>query len=74
MENFEVLDILLVEDNPDHIELITSELAESRWIKGVQVAKDGEETLILLHQLSKSCREKELTSSSLILFDKYTED
>ena len=42
-KNFEVLDILLVEDNRDHIELITSELAESRWIKGIRVTKDGEE-------------------------------
>ena len=69
MKNFEVLDILLVEDNPDHIELITSELAESRWIKGVQVTKDGEETLTFFHQLSRARREKKVTGPSLILLD-----
>lgn len=69
MENNEVLDILLVEDNPDHIELITMELSESRRIKGVKVTKDGEETLILLHQLSQARQEKKLTGPSLILLD-----
>ena len=69
MKNFEVLDILLVEDNPDHIELIISELAESRWIKGVQVTKDGEETLSLFHQLSKARRGKKVPCPSLILLD-----
>ena len=69
MVNIKVLNILLVEDNPDHIELITSELAESQWIKGIQVTKDGQETLSFLRQLAKSCRKKEVTCPSLILLD-----
>jgi len=69
MKNLKVLYVLLVEDNPDHIELITSELSGSRWIKGVSVTKDGEETLALLGQLSKASREKKMTCPSLILLD-----
>ena len=69
MENFETLDILLVEDNPDHIELITSELTESQWIKGVRVARDGKETLTFLSQFSKAAIEKRATCPSLILLD-----
>jgi len=69
MENLKVLNILLVEDNPDHIELITSELEESRWIKGIRVTKDGQETLTFLHQLTKTRHKKKVTCPSLILLD-----
>ena len=44
------LDILLVEDNPDHLELILKVLREHPVAHGVYVATDGEEALDFLYQ------------------------
>jgi len=46
----EPIKILLVEDNPGDVRLITEALLESKVIAAITVAKDGIEALDMLHQ------------------------
>ena len=51
--NGEPLVILLVEDNPDHTELIKRTLAENRIINKIHHVSDGEEALDYLFRRGK---------------------
>ena len=44
------IDVLLVEDNPDHVELILKALRDNNVLNEVHVATDGEEALDFLYQ------------------------
>ena len=44
------IDVLLVEDNPDHVELILKALRDNNVLNEVHVATDGEEALEFLYQ------------------------
>ena len=44
------VDILLVEDDPDHVELILKVLGEDQALDAVHVARDGEEALDFLYR------------------------
>jgi len=46
--NFEALDILLVEDNPDDLELALYALKKNNLANSIYVARDGEEALDFL--------------------------
>jgi CheY-like chemotaxis protein len=50
VENLHSVGILLVEDNPDHAELILKALQEHHALKEVHVATKGEEALDFLYQ------------------------
>jgi len=47
------VDILLVEDNPDHVELILRALRENNLLNQVHVVTNGEEALDFLYQRGK---------------------
>ena len=47
------VDILLVEDNPDHVELILRTLRENNVVNQVHVVTNGEEALDFLYQRGK---------------------
>jgi len=47
------LDILLVEDNPDHVELILKTLEENNVLNEVYVVTSGEDALDFLYQRGK---------------------
>jgi CheY-like chemotaxis protein len=47
------VDILLVEDNPDHVELILKTLEENNVLNEVYVVTNGEEALDFLYQRGK---------------------
>ena len=44
------VDILLIEDNPDHVELILKALGENNVLNEVQVVASGEEAIDFLYQ------------------------
>jgi len=48
METYKPVQILLVEDNPDDIEITRRALAKSRIANSVTIARDGSEALALL--------------------------
>jgi two-component system response regulator len=48
--NPQPVDILLVEDNPDHVELILKALRNNNILNEVHVASNGEEALDFLYQ------------------------
>lgn len=48
--NPQVINILLVEDNPDHVELILKALRDNKVLNEVHVATDGEEALDFLYR------------------------
>ena len=47
------IDVLLVEDNPDHVELTLKVLQENNILNEVHVVSDGEEALEFLYQRGK---------------------
>ena len=47
------LDILLIEDNPDHVELILKTLEENNVLNEVYVVTNGEDALDFLYQRGK---------------------
>jgi CheY-like chemotaxis protein len=49
-QNPHSVDILLVEDNPDHVELILKELQDNNVLNQVHVVTNGEEALHFLYQ------------------------
>jgi CheY-like chemotaxis protein len=60
------VDILLVEDNADHVELILKVLQENRVFNEVHVVSDGEEAVEYLYQRGKFM---EAPRPGLILLD-----
>jgi len=60
--------VLLIEDDPDHIELISSELKNSRKINKIYVSYDGEEALNFLFN-PQDISEDKLEPLDFILLD-----
>jgi len=60
------VDILLIEDNPDHVELILKALRDNNVLNEVHVVSDGEEALEFLYQRGKYM---EAPRPGLILLD-----
>ena len=60
------IDVLLVEDNPDHVELILEVLQANNILNEVHVVSDGEEALEFLYQRGKYM---EAPRPGLILLD-----
>jgi len=60
------IEVLLVEDNDDHVELILKVLRENNILNEVHVVSDGEEALEFLYQRGKYM---EATRPGLILLD-----
>jgi len=48
------VDILLVEDDPDHVELTIKALKENHVLNEVYVAKDGQEALDFMYHRGSS--------------------
>jgi two-component system response regulator len=64
------IDILLVEDNPDHVELIIKEIkGRSGIIKDIHIVKDGQEALDYLFRENKFARPETSPRPGLILLD-----
>lgn len=64
------IDILLVEDNPDHVELIIKEIkGRSAAIKEIRVVKDGQEALDYLFRRNKFSHSETSPRPGLILLD-----
>lgn len=63
-----MFNVLLVEDNPDHIELISSELMRSKRINKLFVSYNGEEALNFLFRPAKIAEEA-LRPLDFILLD-----
>ncbi|MBN2736835.1 MAG: response regulator [Spirochaetales bacterium] len=61
--------ILLVEDNPDHIELTQDALLEVDLVKTIRVVSDGEEALDYLFRRKKYENPQESPRPDLILLD-----
>jgi CheY-like chemotaxis protein len=64
--NLHSIDVLLVEDNQDHVELILKILQDNNILNEVHVASDGEEALAFLYQRGKYM---EAPRPGLILLD-----
>ena len=60
------VDVLLVEDNPDHVELILMALRDNNVLNEVHVVTDGEEALDFLYQRGEHA---DATRPGLILLD-----
>ena len=68
--SFKQLDvILLIEDNPDHIELTQDALFEVELVKKIQVAKDGEVALDYLFRKNQYKNPIDSPRPDLILLD-----
>ena len=63
------VDILLVEDNPDHVELTIRALKGNNLLNEIYVVKDGEEALDFLFHRGKYTDEKKFPKPGLILLD-----
>ncbi len=64
------IDILLVEDNPDHVELITKEIKGRGGVIGeIRVVKDGQEALDYLFRQNKFSSPESSPRPGLILLD-----
>lgn len=68
MENRPIV-ILLVEDNPDHVELILRALEEEHTAVDVYVVKDGQEALDYMYRRGKYGQENERSTPRLVLLD-----
>ena len=66
--NKKMYNVLLIEDDPDHIELISSELKSSRKINKIYISYDGEEALKFLFN-PKDISEDKFESLDFILLD-----
>ena len=65
----EVVEILLVEDNPDDLELTLSTFREHRLVNCIQVARDGAEALDFLFCTGDFAGRDPCSSPRLILLD-----
>ncbi len=63
------VDILLVEDNPDHAELTIKALKQNNVLNEVYVATDGREALDFMYHRGKYADEKRFPRPGLILLD-----
>jgi len=63
------VDILLVEDDPDHVELTIKALKENHVLNEVYVAKDGQEALDFMYHRGSYADEKRFPRPGLILLD-----
>jgi len=61
--------ILLVEDDPDHVELILRALEEEHTAVDVYVVKDGQEALDYMYRRGKYGQENERSTPRLVLLD-----
>ncbi|MFC2062302.1 response regulator, partial [Elusimicrobiota bacterium] len=64
-----ITNILLVEDNPDHEELIVKEIKNNRIGNKVYVARDGQEALDFLYHQGKYENPKDSPTPEIILLD-----
>lgn len=64
-----LVDILLVEDNPDHAILTRRVLEENMVINKVYIVEDGEEALDFMYRRGKYADRKNLPNPGLILLD-----
>jgi len=64
-----LVDILLVEDNPDHAILTRRVLEENMVINKVYIVEDGEEALDFMYRRGKYTDRKDLPNPGLILLD-----
>jgi CheY-like chemotaxis protein len=69
MEGPEKVDILLVEDNPDHAELIMRALRRGRSAHAVWWVNDGAEALDLLHRRHAYAKQAGRPLPALVLLD-----
>jgi len=63
------VDILLVEDNPDHAELTMKALKQNNVLNEVYLASDGREALDFMYHRGKYADEKTSPRPGLILLD-----
>jgi len=63
------VDILLVEDNPDHAELTIKALKQNNILNEVYVVNDGQEALDFMYHQGKYADEKKFPRPGLILLD-----
>ena len=63
------VDILLVEDNPDHAELTIKALNQNNVLNEVYVVNDGQEALDFMYHQGKYADEKNFPRPGLILLD-----
>ena len=63
------VDILLVEDNPDHAELTIKALKQNNVLNEVYVVNDGQEALDFMYHQGKYADEKDFPRPGLILLD-----
>lgn len=64
-----LIEILLVEDNPDHITLILRALKDNKVINNVYVVEDGQKALDYLYHRNQFQNTKNYTRPNLILLD-----
>ncbi|MFA4911908.1 MAG: response regulator [Desulfobacteria bacterium] len=67
--NDEVVKILLVEDNDDHVELTKRALKENGVLNDIYVAKDGQKALDFLYRKGKYSEKTKAPRPGLILLD-----
>ena len=63
------MEILLVEDNPDDLELALHALRSNKLANRIEIARDGEEALEFLHRRGRFAGRKQEVPPSLILLD-----
>lgn len=69
MHSFQSVQILLVEDNPDDVEITTRALAKSRIGNGLAVVRDGQEALDYLRREGDYGGNPDLPRPDLVLLD-----
>ena len=68
-DKFRIIDILLVEDNPDDIEIATKALKDANIVNKLWVVRDGEEALDFLFQKGQYADTSSVSRPGLILLD-----
>lgn len=63
------VDILLVEDDPDHVELILRALKDNNLLNEVYVVRDGQEALDFMYHQGRYGDEEKFPQPGLILLD-----
>ncbi|OGP82215.1 MAG: hypothetical protein A2Y95_02260 [Deltaproteobacteria bacterium RBG_13_65_10] len=61
--------VLLVEDNPDHIEIITSAIKGSGFVDEIYIAQDGEEALDFIFHDGKYRIEENAPRPDVVILD-----
>lgn len=68
-QNHKLVEILLVEDNPDDVEMTLHAFSRARFTNHVEVAHDGEEALNYVFCQGKYARRSPLNNPQIILLD-----